>query len=80
MSGSELSYSAIIVVMLDSDGEVEELTRMPFSFDCWFESDEYDAFIQRVESAAKAISRAYDYWPDGYVSVQTRINRSYCNV
>jgi len=80
MFDSDLTYSAMIVVFIDNQGDVKELTRIPFHIDHWYESDEYEALIQRVENAAREIARVYDYWPDGLISVQTRINRSYCNV
>jgi hypothetical protein len=80
MFDSELMYSALIVVSVELKGEEEELCRIPFWSGFHNESDEYKAFLEAIESTAAALADAYSHWPDGYVSVQTRINRTYCNV
>jgi len=33
-----------------------------------------------VDNVAKALEEAYSFWPEGYIHIQTRINREFINM
>jgi hypothetical protein len=75
----EIGNDAEIIVYYEHLGEAEPVLRIPF----WFEKEglEMDRpFSDLVFKAAKALADAYEFWPEGYVHIQTRINREYINM
>lgn len=78
-NAGEVANDAEIIVFHEQFGEAEPVLRIPF----WFDKEELEMgppFDELVNKAAKALEEAYAFWPEGYVHIQTRINRDHINM
>jgi hypothetical protein len=75
----ELGNDAEIIVYYEYLGEPEPVLHIPF----WFNKEGLDMgrpFSDMVDNVAKALEEAYSFWPEGYIHIQTRINREFINM
>ena len=75
----DIGNDAEIIIYYDINGEAEPVLRIPF----WINKEGLKMsrpFTDIVESAAEALAAVYEHWPEGYIHVQTRINREYLNM
>tara|TARA_R100001463_G_scaffold131055_3_gene190858 strand:+ start:838 stop:1116 length:279 start_codon:yes stop_codon:yes gene_type:complete len=75
----DIGNDAEIVIYYEINGEAKPVLKIPF----WINKEGLEMgqpFTDMVDKAAQALADVYQYWPEGYIHVQTRINREHLNI
>jgi len=77
---NDFAYDAVIEVITDSGAAKSTLAEVGMGYDTAYEGISETNFRNRVFTVAKSLEKAYEFWPDGEVSVNTKFIREYVNV
>jgi hypothetical protein len=73
------AYDAVIEVVTDNGPQKSTLAEVGMGYDSAYEGISETNFRNRVFTVAKNLERAYEFWPDGEVSVNTKFIKEYVN-
>ena len=76
---TNFAYDAIIEVIADNDLLKSTLAEIGLGYDLSFDGFSEATFRNRVFAVAKSLEKAYEFWPDGSVKVNTKFIKDYVN-